>query len=400
MNMSNMINVFSATKRSRWVGAAMFCSLFFTLNAFAIAGPPPVISLQPTNRTVSLGSNTTFTVAVTSSSALTYQWYFNGAKIAGATTNVYTRTNVQLTNAGPYYVAITNSGGSVNSTNAVLSVISGSPPVISLQPTNRTASLGSNTTFTVTATSSSTLAYQWYFNGVKIAGATTNVYTCANAQFTNAGPYYVAITNVAGSITSASAVLNVLPTTNRVLPAPWVSADIGTTRLTGSAYAVSNLYTVNGSGASLSGALADQFHYVYQTMPGNGSLKAKIVSQSGTNVNGYAGIMIRETTATGSAFIFAGRQGNGTVVARSRTATGGSTVSSNGPSLALANFWVELLRTNNNISALSSSNGTTWVTVQTNKFTMATNVTFGLFVTSGNTNVLDSDVFTNITAVP
>jgi hypothetical protein len=40
------------------------------------------------------------------------------------------------------------------------------------------------------------------------------------------------------------------------------------------------------------------------------------------------------------------------------------------------------------------------VTVQTNKFTMATNVTFGLFVTSGNTNVLDSDLFTNVTAVP
>jgi regulation of enolase protein 1 (concanavalin A-like superfamily) len=313
MNKFAMINVGSAPKRSLWAGGVMLCSLFFTLNAFAIAGAPPVISVQPTNRTVSLGGSTTFTVTVTSTTALTYQWYFNGVKISGATANVYTRTNAQFTNAGPYYVAITNSGGSLNSTNALL---------------------------------------------------------------------------------------NVTPPTNDVLAAPWVSTDIGTVGLVGSAYSVSNLYTVNGAGASLSGAVADQFHYVYQTMPGNGSITAKVVGQSGTNVNGYAGIMIRETTATGSAFMFAARQGNGTVVARSRTSTGGSTTSSNGPSLSLPNYWLELSRTNNKISAFASSNGTAWVTVQTNAFTMATNVTLGLFVTSGNTNVLDSDLFTNITAVP
>ena len=190
-----------------------------------------------------------------------------------------------------------------------------------------------------------------------------------------------------------------IPPTNYVLSAPWVTADIGTVGLVGSAYNISNLYTVNGSGASLNGT-ADQFRYVYQTMVGDGSIVARIASQSGTNVNGYAGIMVRETTATGSSFMFAARQGNGTLIARSRTSTGGATTSTNGPSLTLANYWLQLTRTGNNISALSSTNGSSWVTVKTNAFTMATNITFGLFVTSGNTNVLDSDVFTNITAVP
>ena len=101
-------------------------------------------------------------------------------------------------------------------------------------------------------------------------------------------------------------------------------------------------------------------------MPGNGSIVARVTSQSGTNVNGYAGIMIRETTATGSSFMFAARQGNGMMVARSRTSTGGATTSTNGPSLTLPNYWLELVRTGNKIAAMSSTNGSTWVTVKTN----------------------------------
>jgi len=276
----------------------------------------------------------------------------------------------------------------------------GVPPGISVQPTNRVVPLGSNSVFTVTATSSTTLNYQWYFNGAKISSATNNTYTVSKAQFSNAGPYYVTVGNAGGTVNSSVAILNVNPPTGSTLVSPWISADIGTVGLVGSAYNVTNLYTVNGAGASLVGATPDQFRYVYQTMVGDGSIVARIMSQSGVNTNGFAGIMIRETTATGSSFMFAARQGNGTMVARSRKSTGGATTSTNGPARTLPNYWLELVRTGTNIAALTSTNGSTWVAVQTNSFTMAANVTFGLFVTSGNTNILDSDVFTNITAVP
>lgn len=279
--------------------------------------------------------------------------------------------------------------------------IVGPPPVITVQPTNRVVSLGGSSTFAVSVTSSSALSYQWYFNGVKLTGATTNKYVLSNAQFTNAGPYYVTVANSGGSIKSTNAILNVLPPTNFVLAAPWVSTDIGSVGLTGSAYSISNLYTVNGAGASLSGSTAEQFRYVYQTMIGDGSIKARINSQSGTNVNGLAGIMIRETTQTGSSFMAAARQGNGQVIARSRASTGAATTTTtNGPTLSLPNDWLQLVRTGNNIAASTSTNGIAWVPFNTNSFMMATNITFGLIVTSGNTNVLDSDMFTNITAVP
>jgi hypothetical protein len=244
------------------------------------------------------------------------------------------------------------------------------------------------------------MSYQWYFNGAMIKGATTNSYVLTNAQFTNAGLYYVTVKNAAGTIKSTNATLNVNPPAGSSLPVPWVSVDVGPVLLVGNAYNSSNVFTVNGAGASLVGSTPDQFHYVYQALSGDGSLVAHVVKESGTNVNGYAGIMIRETTATGSRYMLAARQGNGTTLVRSRASTGGATASINGPNLSLPNYWLKLVRTGNGITALTSSNGLAWAAIQTNSITMATNVTFGLIVTSGYTNLLDSDLFTNVTAVP
>ena len=53
---------------------------------------------------------------------MSYQWYFNKATISGATNNAYTLTNAQVTNAGTYYVTVKNSGGTIASSNAILSV--------------------------------------------------------------------------------------------------------------------------------------------------------------------------------------------------------------------------------------------------------------------------------------
>jgi len=95
------------------------------------------------------------------------------------------RTNVQPADAGDYSVVVTNAGGLAASDPATLTV--NVPPVISAQPQSQTVSVGSNVLFSVTATGTEPLGYQWRFNTADIAGATGSTYTLNNAQTTNAG---------------------------------------------------------------------------------------------------------------------------------------------------------------------------------------------------------------------
>ena len=99
----------------------LLCWGLLTFNAVG-AGPPPVITLQPASQTVVLGGTATFAVQATSGTALTYQWYYQGTAIAGATNRTHLASNAQFTNAGVYSVALVNAGGTVSSTNAVLTI--------------------------------------------------------------------------------------------------------------------------------------------------------------------------------------------------------------------------------------------------------------------------------------
>lgn len=85
-------------------------------------------------------------------------------------------------------------------------------PVITTQPASQTVTTGSNATFSVVATSANgPLTYQWEFNGTAIPAATGSSYSVSLAGSTNAGNYSVTVTNGAGSVTSANAVLTVNP---------------------------------------------------------------------------------------------------------------------------------------------------------------------------------------------
>lgn len=86
--------------------------------------PPsaPVITNQPASVTANTGDTVTFTVAVTSATAVTYQWSRNNVTIPGATSATLTLNSVTSANAGNYTVVATNSTGSVTSATATLTV--------------------------------------------------------------------------------------------------------------------------------------------------------------------------------------------------------------------------------------------------------------------------------------
>jgi endonuclease/exonuclease/phosphatase family metal-dependent hydrolase len=168
---------------------------------------PPTITSQPQSQTVDVGTNVAFTVVASSTNALSYQWHFNNLSIPAATNDSFTITNVQGTNAGTYTVVVANSGGSVVSSNAVLTV--NTPPLITGQPSSNTVFAGQSATFTVVATGAAPLSYQWRFNGTDVPSATGNSYTRTNVQTGDQGNYLVVITNYLGSVTSATAGLTV-----------------------------------------------------------------------------------------------------------------------------------------------------------------------------------------------
>jgi uncharacterized repeat protein (TIGR02543 family) len=175
---------------------------------------PPTIATQPLSQTVTQGTVATFSVAASGTAPFSYQWRLNGASIGGATASSYTRSNVQPADAGSYSVVVTNAAGGATSSNAVLTVIA--PPAITTQPQGQTVVLGGTAAFSVVATGTAPLAYQWRLNGTNIGGATATGYARANLQATDAGDYSVLVSNAYGSVLSSNATLVV--DTNVTLP--------------------------------------------------------------------------------------------------------------------------------------------------------------------------------------
>ena len=88
----------------------------------ASSSPPPSITSQPTSQSVNQGSPASFSVTATGT-GLNFQWQLNSVNITGATSASYNLASVTTNNAGTYNVIVSNTGGSVTSSNAVLTVI-------------------------------------------------------------------------------------------------------------------------------------------------------------------------------------------------------------------------------------------------------------------------------------
>jgi hypothetical protein len=91
-------------------------------------------------------------------------------------------------------------------------VVTCTPPTVTTQPQSQTLCVTRPVTFSVAASGSSPLSYQWQKNGTPISGATGTNYSLANAQFSDSGnTYKVAVTNACGATTSSIATLVVNP---------------------------------------------------------------------------------------------------------------------------------------------------------------------------------------------
>ena len=170
---------------------------------------PPIITSSPTNLTLLAGSTAAFHVTATGSPTLGYQWQkgsvslANSGRISGAFSPDLLVSTIQAADADLYRCVVFNSVGTNTSGAATLTLLV--PPTITTNPASRVVSVGASTTFSVSATGSALLNYQWFFNGSAINGATGSSYNLNNAGATNVGQYTVTVWNTAGTNTSTAA---------------------------------------------------------------------------------------------------------------------------------------------------------------------------------------------------
>lgn len=167
----------------------------------------PVILAQPETTAVTNGGTATFAVNATGT-GVQYQWRLNGTNLPGASAASLILTNAQVSNEGAYSVRITNAVGSVTSVVVTLSILQ--PVIITAQPQSQAILLGSNVSFSVTATGTAPLSYQWSFNGADLPGQTGPALTLTGVQTNQAGAYHVRVANLLGTVASSDALLTVL----------------------------------------------------------------------------------------------------------------------------------------------------------------------------------------------
>jgi hypothetical protein len=185
-----------------------------TVNASAAA---PAITMQPSNMTVTAGQTATFSVVASGTAPLTYQWRKNSANIAGATGSGYTTAaTTSADNGAKFDVVVSNSPGNITSAQATLTVSSAPvAPTITTQPVNQTVNAGQTATFSVVASGTAPLTYQWQKNGSAITGATAASYSTPVTTTADSGELFrVVVSNSAGNVTSNSATLTVNPGTS------------------------------------------------------------------------------------------------------------------------------------------------------------------------------------------
>jgi predicted alpha-1,6-mannanase (GH76 family) len=159
-----------------------------------------------------------FDVAAAGLPPLAYQWYYSASGVGGAYAALAGQTNrsltlaaeLQLTNAGAFYVTVSNTLGMVTSAVATLTVFRAPAITQPLSPTNLCAYAGASRTLSVTATGAAPIGYFWTTNGVIRPGANGAALALNNLQLGNSGLYRVVVSNAYGQATSAVASLAVL----------------------------------------------------------------------------------------------------------------------------------------------------------------------------------------------
>jgi subtilase family serine protease len=374
----------------------------------ATAIGPTVATAAAASPSTVTGTTTALSVlgadATTGASTLTYTWAATttpantvAPTFSANGTNAAKSTTATFYKAGTYVFTVTITDTAGRTINSSVTVVV-SQTLTSLVLTPADPNLTSGQTQQLSA-----VQHDQFGNVMTSSATVTWTLVSGGGTVTTAGLYTTPATGTlavvkatAGSITAS---LNVY-----VVTSPWTSVDVGSPALAGSAYDTgaaypSDTFTVAGAGADVYGT-TDQFHYVYQSLTGDGTIIARVASQQNTATAAKAGVMIRSALASGSELAAMDLTAGKGPEFLYRTTTGGDTLAVAGTASIKAPYYVKLVRVGSLFTGYVSSNGTTWTEVSSATITMTGTIYIGLFDGSVNSAALSTDTFDHVVIGP
>src|ERR1700756_3030440 len=356
------VTMYGASISGGYGGSTGTTVLTITVNPAAVA---PSITTQHGTQTVTAGQTAMFSVSATGTTPLSYQWRKNGVNITGATSSSYTTPATTTADSGSTFsVVVSNSARSATSSNATLTVNAAAvAPSISTQPANQTVTAGQMATFSVAASGTAPLSYQWRKNGLYITGATSSSYTTPATTTADSGSTFsVVVTNSAGSATSNNATLTV----NAAAVAPSITTQPANQTVTAGQVATFGVsatgtapmsYQWRKNGTNLTGATSSSYSTPAATTTDSGSTFSVVISNSaGSMSSNNATLTVNQAAAVAPSI---------TTQPISQTLTAGQTATFSVLATGTAPLTYQWRKSGTNISGANANSYTTPVTTTT-----------------------------------
>ena len=179
-------------------------------------------------------------------------------------------------------------------------------------------------------------------------------------------------------------------------PSGWSCGDIGNPALSGAQSLDGGTWTVQGAGNFIANQ-SDQFHYVWQSLAGDGTITARISSQASTGNNTEAGIMFRQSAAANApSYALLATPGNGIIVEYREAASFNSL--GLGQIAGATPLYLRISRVGSTFTSYTSPDGSTWTSIPGSAVAanFGGSLLAGLAVTSQNAGTAGSAQFDSV----
>ncbi|CAM3376619.1 pectinesterase family protein [Marinicrinis lubricantis] len=229
---------------------------------------------------------------------------------------------------------------------------------------------------------------EFYANGQKLGEDDAAPFQLAWGDIPD-GTHFIVVKAVddSGTQTQSNSVVLHANTTGDI--SPWTSGDIGIVRIPGHTQLGDSSEEVTVKSAGNIGGRSDQFHFAYQALTGNGEVTARIDHVTGTDGEAEAGVMVRDSLEPDSAmaaFMVSYKKNGQKSVFIKRTSSGTNAAEVEPEEFAQTPVWLKLVRSGDELTALTSKDGSAWKVMHREQIAMGETVYFGLAADASKAN--------------